>query len=108
MTILADTITSQTVSVNTTVGQIIAWIVIGLLAGLVASLFYQGRKSLGGVLLVGLIGALVGGFLFDILNVEVTGSLNNGILIRWIDLIVALIGSILVLFVTSSRMLRRL
>lgn len=101
MYFLADTITSQPVTVNTTVGQVIAWIVIGLVSGLLASFFMRGRKNLSTVVLIGLAGALVGGFIFDILNIEITGSLNNGFIIRWIDILVAFIGAILVLLTTS-------
>ncbi|MBI5929077.1 MAG: GlsB/YeaQ/YmgE family stress response membrane protein [Chloroflexi bacterium] len=101
MFFLADTITSKPVTLNTTVGQIIAWIVIGLISGLLASFFMRGRKNLSTVVLIGLAGALVGGFVFDILNIQITGSLNNGFVIRWIDILVAFIGSILILLVTS-------
>jgi uncharacterized membrane protein YeaQ/YmgE (transglycosylase-associated protein family) len=96
-----DTITSRPVTVNTTVGQIIAWIMIGLIAGLLASFFMRGRKNLSTIVLIGLVGAIVGGFIFDVLNIEITGSLNNGILIRWIDILVSFIGAMLILAVTS-------
>ncbi|MCQ3928973.1 MAG: GlsB/YeaQ/YmgE family stress response membrane protein [Chloroflexi bacterium] len=82
-------------------GQVIAWIVIGLVSGLLASFFMRGRKNLSTVVLIGLAGALVGGFIFDVLNIEITGSLNNGFIIRWIDILVAFIGAILVLLTTS-------
>lgn len=101
MYFLADTITSRPITVNTTVGQVIAWIVIGLVSGLLASFFMRGRKNLSTVVLIGLAGALVGGFIFDVLNIEITGSLNNGFIIRWIDILVAFIGAILVLLATS-------
>ncbi len=101
MIVLADSITSQPITLNTTLGQIIAWIMIGLISGLLASFFMRGRKSLSTIVFIGLIGALIGGFVFDVLNIEITGSLNNGITIRWIDILVAFIGSILVLLATS-------
>jgi uncharacterized membrane protein YeaQ/YmgE (transglycosylase-associated protein family) len=96
-----DTITSRPITVNTTVGQIIAWVMIGLIAGLLASFFMRGRKSLSTIVLIGLVGAIVGGFIFDVLNIEITGSLNNGIVIRWIDILVSFIGAMLILAVTS-------
>lgn len=106
--LLADTITSEEITINTTVGQVVAWLIVGLLAGVLASLFYSGRKSMGGVILLGLLGALLGGVLFDLLNITITGSLNNGILLRWIDLLVAFVGSLLILALTNARFLRRL
>ena len=44
---------------------ILAWIVIGLVAGWLAHAVLGGRGGLFGNIAVGLIGAIVGGFLFD-------------------------------------------
>jgi uncharacterized membrane protein YeaQ/YmgE (transglycosylase-associated protein family) len=109
MFFLAQETVNRRIVISVTVEQILAWIIIGLLAGLLASLFVRGRMSLPGLVLIGLIGALVGGFLFfDLLNVQVSGSLNDGILIRWIDILVAFIGSMIVLAVSSAFFYRRL
>jgi uncharacterized membrane protein YeaQ/YmgE (transglycosylase-associated protein family) len=49
-------------------GGIIAWIVIGLIAGWLAGLIMPGRGyGLVGDLIVGLIGALIGGFIVGLL-----------------------------------------
>jgi uncharacterized membrane protein YeaQ/YmgE (transglycosylase-associated protein family) len=86
----------------------ISWIIIGLIAGLLASVFVRGRVSLFGLLFIGLLGAVVGGFLFfDVLDLEVTGDLAQGILIRWIDILVAFIGALLILAITSMFYWRR-
>jgi uncharacterized membrane protein YeaQ/YmgE (transglycosylase-associated protein family) len=47
----------------------IAWILIGLVAGLIARALVPGRQklSLGGTLVLGLIGSVIGGFLGDML-----------------------------------------
>jgi uncharacterized membrane protein YeaQ/YmgE (transglycosylase-associated protein family) len=109
MFFLAQETVNRRIVISVTVEQILAWIIIGLLAGLLASLFVRGRMSLPGLVLIGLIGALVGGFLFfDLLNIQVSGSLNDGILIRWIDILVAFIGSMIVLAVSSAFFYRRL
>jgi uncharacterized membrane protein YeaQ/YmgE (transglycosylase-associated protein family) len=109
MFFLAQETVNRRIVISVTVEQIFAWIIIGLLAGLLASLFVRGRMSLPGLVLIGLIGALVGGFLFfDLLNIQVSGSLNDGILIRWIDILVAFIGSMIVLAVSSAFFYRRL
>ena len=80
---LADTVSNDRITISITVEQLIAWIIIGLIAGLVASLFARGRVSLFGLLFVGLIGAVVGGFIFfDLLDIQPTGELAGGILIR--------------------------
>jgi uncharacterized membrane protein YeaQ/YmgE (transglycosylase-associated protein family) len=96
------------ITISITVEQMISWIIIGLIAGLLASVFVRGRVSLFGLLFIGLLGAVVGGFLFfDVLELEVTGDLAQGILIRWIDILVAFIGALLILAITSMFYWRR-
>jgi uncharacterized membrane protein YeaQ/YmgE (transglycosylase-associated protein family) len=72
--------------------SIIAWIVVGLLAGFIASQIVNQRGS--GILLdivLGIIGAMVGGWLFSLLGARhVTG-------LDLYSLIVATIGAIVVL-----------
>ena len=71
--------------------SIIAWLILGLIAGFIASKIYAGSGQ--GVLLdivLGVVGAFVGGFVFDALGgVGVTGF--N----LW-SLVVAIIGAIIV------------
>ncbi len=49
---------------------IIAWLIIGLVAGALARLLVPGRDPLGflGTLVLGLVGSLIGGFLGDLLT----------------------------------------
>jgi len=72
--------------------SILAWIVLGLLAGFIASQLVNQRGS--GILLdlvLGIIGAMVGGWLFSLLGAsEVTG-------LNFYSLIVATVGATLVL-----------
>lgn len=68
-------------------GGIIAWIVIGIVAGWLAGVIMPGRGfGLIGDLIVGLIGAFVGGLLMDVL----TPDQNFGF---WGSLLIALIGA---------------
>ena len=74
--------------------SIIYWIIFGLIAGAIASFIMPGTK--GGILglaLLGIIGAVVGGYLGQMFfGVGVTGfNLNS--------FIVAVIGSLIVLFI---------
>ena len=87
------------------VGQLIIWLIIGALAGTVATmLFYRARtrfRDLSNIVL-GLIGALIGGALFNLLNIRLglptlTFSLD--------DLVAAFIGSVILLLLL--RVLRR-
>ena len=71
---------------------IIAWIVIGLVAGWLAHAILGGRGGLFGNIAVGLIGAIVGGFLFEKLNLQVMPDF-------WGNLITATIGAIIFLLI---------
>jgi uncharacterized membrane protein YeaQ/YmgE (transglycosylase-associated protein family) len=72
---------------------IIAWIVLGLIAGFIASKIYEGTGQ--GLLLdivLGIVGAVVGGYLFTAFGV--TGVTGFNI---W-SMIVATIGAVIVLW----------
>jgi uncharacterized membrane protein YeaQ/YmgE (transglycosylase-associated protein family) len=71
---------------------ILAWIIIGLIAGWLASQILGGRCGLLYNLAVGLVGAIVGGFLFSKLNIAVTQDF-------WGSLITATIGAVIFLAV---------
>jgi uncharacterized membrane protein YeaQ/YmgE (transglycosylase-associated protein family) len=73
---------------------IIAWIVIGLAAGWLASLIMGSKRGLFGALLLGLIGAVVGGLLFSVLGIGGASNLLGSILI-------ATVGSIVILAVVG-------
>jgi uncharacterized membrane protein YeaQ/YmgE (transglycosylase-associated protein family) len=72
--------------------SIIAWIILGLVAGFIASQIVNQRGT--GILLdvvLGIVGAIVGGWLFSLFGAhEVTG-------LNLYSLIVAIIGSVVVL-----------
>jgi uncharacterized membrane protein YeaQ/YmgE (transglycosylase-associated protein family) len=71
---------------------ILAWIFIGLIAGWLATLILGGRGGLFHNLAVGLVGAIVGGFLFEKLNLHVMPDI-------WGNLITATIGAIIFLLI---------
>jgi uncharacterized membrane protein YeaQ/YmgE (transglycosylase-associated protein family) len=73
--------------------SIIAWIVVGIVAGWLAGLVMKGSGyGVVGDLIIGLIGALVGGFLFSAVGVWASGGLVGSIL-------VAFIGACILIFV---------
>jgi uncharacterized membrane protein YeaQ/YmgE (transglycosylase-associated protein family) len=78
--------------------SIIAWIFIGLIAGWLAQLILGGPGGLFHNLAIGLVGAIVGGFLFEKLRLEVMPDF-------WGNLITATIGA--VIFLLIWRAIRR-
>ena len=70
----------------------LAWIVIGLVAGWLAHVILGGRGGIFGNLAVGLVGAIVGGFLFAKLNLQLMPDF-------WGNLITATIGAVIFLAV---------
>ena len=73
---------------------IIAWIVVGLIAGILAGYIVKGDESLGilGRIVLGIVGAVVGGFLAGLVT---GGDYITGINIPTI--IVATIGAVIVI-----------
>ncbi|HEV3074598.1 MAG TPA: GlsB/YeaQ/YmgE family stress response membrane protein [Thermoanaerobaculia bacterium] len=74
--------------------SLLAWIVLGLIAGLVAKALVPGRDPGGCVItiLVGIAGALVGGWLSTLLGF---GGLASGLDLR--NLVIAVLGAIVLL-----------
>lgn len=82
-----------------TLEQIVVWIVIGGLAGVLADAFVRGiALSLIEAIVVGILGAFVGGWLFGVLGI----SIGRGFIA---DVIVALVGAVVLLLVV--KLLRR-
>ena len=78
--------------------SIIAWIVLGAIAGYLAGLLVKGDEGLGviGHIVLGIVGAIVGGFLAGLL---LGGDYTTGINISTI--IVAVIGAVIVVVVAD-------
>lgn len=81
--------------------NILAWIVLGLIAGAIAKAIYPGHQGGGilGTMLLGIIGAFVGGTLYTLLT---TGQLLlTGVGFSLPGLFVAVIGAIVAIFLWS-------
>lgn len=87
--------------------NIIAWIILGLLAGAIAKAIYPGRQG-GGILttmILGIIGAFIGGTIVTVLQ---TGTLQfTAATLSIPGLIVAILGAMLAIFIWESFMRRR-
>lgn len=81
------------------IGSILSWIVCGLVTGLIARMLVPGRQymSLPLTALVGIAGALVGGFLYSVMrgpSVEPFSLASH----NWYGWIVAILGAMLLVF----------
>ena len=77
---------------------IIAWVILGALAGWIASIIMKTDEEQGalGNIIVGILGALVGGFVFNLFGGEDVTGFNL------YSLLVATIGAVIVLFIYKS------
>lgn len=81
------------------VGSLVSWMLCGLIVGLVARLLLPGRQNMGLLLtmVLGIVGAIVGGFLYTLVQGAPSEPLSfagNA----WHGWIVAIIGAVLVLW----------
>ncbi|HEY8869053.1 MAG TPA: GlsB/YeaQ/YmgE family stress response membrane protein [Candidatus Limnocylindrales bacterium] len=73
---------------------IISWIVLGAIAGFLANMIVGGREGLVGTIILGIVGAVVGGYIAAAVfhKGDVTG-------LNLESIVIAVLGAILVLFV---------
>lgn len=82
--------------------SILAWIVVGLIAGFIASkLVNKNGGNLVLDLVLGVVGAGVGGFLFNTFGMAGASGIN-----LW-SILVAVVGAVIVLFIYHALMGRR-
>jgi len=81
---------------------IIAWIVLGAIAGFLANMIVGGREGLIGTIVLGIVGAVVGGWLAGtFLNLKDPTGINVQ------SIVVSVVGAIIVLFVYRAVARRR-
>ena len=79
--------------------SIIAWIVVGAIAGYLAGFVVKGDEGLGiiGHIVLGIVGAIVGGFLANVLlNKDLTSGINVE------TIVVATIGAVITVLVVGA------
>lgn len=98
---------NQQVTISFVPEQIITWLIIGLIAGFLASVLVRGRRF-GTItnIILGLVGALIGGFLVAALRI--TPFITGGLTINYFDVFVAFIGALIILVLASLIWRRRL
>ncbi|XGV95369.1 MAG: GlsB/YeaQ/YmgE family stress response membrane protein [Leptolyngbya sp. BL-A-14] len=79
--------------------NILAWIVLGLIAGAIAKAIYPGNQGGGilGTMILGIIGAFVGGSLFTFLTTGTLALTSAGLSLGGV--VVAVLGAIVALFI---------
>jgi len=73
----------------------LVWIIFGAIAGWIASIIMKKNKKMGAIanIIVGIIGAFIGGYIIDALGIEVEAGFN------FISLLVAVVGAVVLLFI---------
>jgi uncharacterized membrane protein YeaQ/YmgE (transglycosylase-associated protein family) len=81
---------------------IIAWIVLGAIAGLLAGMLVRGDERWGviGHIVLGIVGAFVGGFLADALGFG-KGAAGGGDVVNIYSIVVAVIGAVIVVLAVN-------
>jgi uncharacterized membrane protein YeaQ/YmgE (transglycosylase-associated protein family) len=96
----------QAVTVTFVPEQVLTWIIVGLLAGILASMLIRGRRfGFISSVVVGLLGALIGGFLFSLLGIQL--PVSGGITLNWSDMIISFIGAVIILLLFGGFYYRR-
>jgi len=81
---------------------IIAWIVLGAIAGLIAGMLVRGDERWGAIghIVLGIVGAFVGGFLANLLGLG-TGAAGGGDVVNIYSVVVAVIGAVIVVLAVN-------
>ena len=76
-----------------TVETLLIWIIVGAIAGFLASLVIGSRQGLIGDIVVGVVGGLLGGFLFNLLGIggAVTGFNLGSTLVAFVGACILLL-----------------
>jgi uncharacterized membrane protein YeaQ/YmgE (transglycosylase-associated protein family) len=87
---------------------IIAWIVLGAIAGFLAGLLVRGDERWGAIghIVLGIVGAFVGGFLADALGFG-KGAAGGGDVVNLYSIVVAVIGAVIVVVAVNLLTSRR-
>jgi uncharacterized membrane protein YeaQ/YmgE (transglycosylase-associated protein family) len=85
--------------------QIITWLFIGLMAGVSARSIMRQEMRFAETLLAGLLGAVIGGYLFDQLDIGMPDFLEHNFTLG--DIVVAFIGAVLLIILAQLIASRR-
>ena len=74
--------------------NLIAWLIVGGVAGWLAGIVMGTRQTLLANIVVGIIGGFVGGFIFDVLNIA--GDVDG---LNVSSIVVSFVGAVVLLFI---------
>jgi len=75
---------------------LLAWLIVGGIAGALASAVMHSRLGIVGDIVVGIIGAFIGGLLFNLIGIPGATGFN-----LW-SILVAFVGAVILLFVVRA------
>ena len=94
--------------IDISLSDLLTWIVVGAIAGFLASVLIRGhRMSLLWNIIIGLIGAFIGGLIFSAFHIQFPPALDLKLELRLSQIIIALVGAIIVLFIAMLIYRRR-
>jgi uncharacterized membrane protein YeaQ/YmgE (transglycosylase-associated protein family) len=79
---------------NTNLEEVVIWLAVGIVAGWLASKIMGSRRGVISYALLGIVGAIVGGFLFSALDIGGASNLLG-------QVVIATVGAVLVLAVVG-------
>jgi len=83
------------VSVTIDVGELVTWVVVGVIAGWLASTIMRKKRGLVSYALLGIVGSIVGGVLFAFLDFGGATNVLGSI-------VIATVGAVIVLAIVGS------
>lgn len=75
---------------------LLSWIILGLIAGVIAEFLMGGGFGLIGSIILGIVGAIVGGYLASLMGIGNVTGLNLG------SIVISVIGACIVIFVVRA------
>ena len=79
---------------ETQIEEIVVWLVVGVIAGWLASKIMRSRRGIIEYGLLGIVGAIVGGFLFSVLDIGGATNILG-------QVVIATVGAVLVLAIVG-------
>lgn len=90
-----------TLTITLNVATLMVWLVLGAFFGILIGLALRERVGPGLALVAGAVGAFVAGTLFGLLRLETPPSLAGEIVIRVLDIVLALVGAVVAVIIVG-------